>query len=143
LFVLRATQPTNQLKNSKFMNFVQKIGAGEVTFDDTNAGAAAGDWAEEFGSAAAMAPGAAAAQGWDTAWGEAHAATADPLGSAWSDAVHGPRQDDYQAWADAFGATEGGDWAQQFEQFGEVRAWLCVLKARRLISCFRRLYDAL
>lgn len=117
---LLAQSDDPKLKNSKFMNFVEKIGSGEVTFADSKAESA--DWANEFGAGAAAA--APPQQGMAAAWDDARAASGlggDPLSAAWGEASQRPPEA-YEAWADAFGATEGGDWAEQFAAGGGAAA---------------------
>eukprot|EP00041_Stephanoeca_diplocostata_P000391 m.14512 g.14512 ORF g.14512 m.14512 type:complete len:694 (-) comp10467_c0_seq1:1194-3275(-) len=100
-----------KFKNSKFMNFVKKIGAGEVTFEGNKLveNAAAGTapatqrgeaaWADEFASAVG---GSAQQADLDTAWREATRSAGVMPGSAGD-------------WADSFAQHEGAAWASQFE----------------------------
>eukprot|EP00038_Savillea_parva_P031413 m.86169 g.86169 ORF g.86169 m.86169 type:complete len:698 (+) comp9658_c1_seq1:174-2267(+) len=129
---LLAQSEDPKLKNSKFMDFVQKIGSGELSFPDSGASATASagahtvssGWADEFGAASA-APTTASAASMAAAWREAGAASAaasaDPFASAWGEASQ--RQPEaFEAWADAFASTEGGDWAEQFAAGGGAAA---------------------
>jgi len=109
---LLAQSDDPKLKNSQFMNFVQKLGSGELTFEDSGTKGASADWADEFGSAAGTTTGTSRQQDLTSAWGEALAESETPFSAAWGEASQ-RRPETYEEWASAFGTTEA-DWAEQF-----------------------------